>query len=73
LIAEKDLAMRGAGELLGTRQTGSLSFKVADIIRDQALLPEIEACANRIVELTPQHIEPLIQRWVGTREGYANA
>ena len=73
LIAEKDLAMRGAGELLGTRQTGSLSFKVADIIRDQALLPEIEACANRIIELTPQHIEPLIQRWVGTREGYANA
>ena len=73
LIAEKDLAMRGAGELLGTRQTGSLSFKVADIIRDQALLPEIEICAKRIVELTPQHIEPLIQRWVGTREGYANA
>jgi ATP-dependent DNA helicase RecG len=73
LIAEKDLAMRGAGELLGTRQTGSLSFKVADIIRDQALLPEIEVCANRIVELTPQYIEPLIQRWVGTREGYANA
>ena len=72
-IAEKDLQMRGAGELLGTRQTGTLSFKVADIIRDQALLPELEACARNMTEFAPQNINPLIQRWVGSREGYANA
>jgi ATP-dependent DNA helicase RecG len=73
VIAEKDLAMRGAGELLGTRQTGSLSFKVADIIRDQGLLPELDACAKKMIELNPQNIDSLIQRWVGSRENYANA
>ena len=73
VIAEKDLQMRGAGELLGTRQTGSLSFKVADIIRDQGLLPELDACAKKMIELNPQNISPLIQRWVGSRENYVNA
>ena len=73
VIAEKDLAMRGAGELLGTRQTGSLSFKVADIIRDQSLLPALDVCAKKMIELNPQNIDSLIQRWVGSREGYANA
>ena len=73
VIAEKDLEMRGAGELLGTRQTGSLSFKVADIIRDQALLPELPACAHRLEQSKPDSIPLLIDRWVGSREGYANA
>ena len=73
VIAEKDLQMRGAGELLGTRQTGSLSFKIADIIRDQHLLPQLEPCVRHLVQNTPERIEFLIQRWVGTRENYANA
>ena len=73
VIAEKDLQMRGAGELLGTRQTGSLSFKVADIIRDQALLPDLAPCAEKMSELNPSNIEPLMRRWVGTREHYTNA
>jgi len=73
MIAEKDLEMRGAGELLGTRQTGSLSFKVADIMRDQALLPALEGSAKKVLELTPQNVDSLILRWVGTREGYVNA
>ncbi|NND00704.1 MAG: ATP-dependent DNA helicase RecG [Gammaproteobacteria bacterium] len=73
VIAEKDLQMRGAGELLGTRQTGSLSFKIADIVRDQGLLPELEQSASKMAEIIPQHIDPLIDRWVGTREGYVNA
>ncbi len=73
VIAEQDLAMRGAGELLGTRQTGSLSFKIADIIRDQALLPDLAASATTMSRVCPQNIEPLIQRWVGSREAYVNA
>ncbi len=73
VIAEKDLEMRGAGELLGTRQTGSLSFKIADILRDQALLPQIEPCAKLLAEAKPQNIDALIERWVGSREGYVNA
>ena len=73
IIAEKDLEIRGAGELLGTRQTGSISFKVADIIRDHYLLKEIEGCAHKVIAQTPQNIEPLIERWVGSKENYVNA
>ena len=73
VIAEKDLEIRGAGELLGTRQTGSISFKVADLIRDQHLLPLIDGCATKLLAQTPQAVEPLIDRWVGTKENYVNA
>lgn len=73
VIAEKDLEIRGAGELLGTRQTGSLSFKVADLIRDQQLLPLIEPTAKQVADAAPQNIDPLIDRWVGTKENYVNA
>jgi len=73
VIAEKDLEIRGAGELLGTRQTGSISFKVADIIRDNALLPSIEGCAKKIMLNAPENIEPLIERWIGSKESYVNA
>lgn len=73
VIAEKDLEIRGAGELLGTRQTGSISFKVADLIRDQHLLPMIEACATKLAQSTPTSPEALIERWVGSKEDYANA
>lgn len=73
VIAEKDLEIRGAGELLGTRQTGSITFKVADLIRDQHLLPLVDGCATKLAKITPQTIEPLIDRWIGSKEEYANA
>lgn len=73
VIAEKDLEIRGAGELLGTRQTGSISFKVADLIRDQHLLPLIEGCANKLALASPQNVDPLIDRWIGSKENYVNA
>ena len=73
VIAEKDLEIRGAGELLGTQQTGSISFKVADLIRDQHLLPLIESSASKLASKTPKKIEPLIDRWIGSREEYVNA
>jgi len=71
-IAEKDLEIRGAGELLGTRQTGSISFRVADLIRDQHLLPQIDRCAQAIADKTPDNVNALIERWVGSKENYAN-
>lgn len=73
VIAEKDLEIRGAGELLGTRQTGSIAFKIADLIRDQHLLPLIDASATKLAALAPQKIEPLIDRWIGSKEEYVNA
>ena len=73
VISQKDLEIRGAGELLGTRQTGSVTFRVADLVRDQHLLPLIEQCANKLSTSSPNSIEPLIQRWVGSKENYINA
>lgn len=73
VIAEKDLEIRGAGELLGTRQTGSMSFKVADLVRDQSLLPAIEGIALAVEAATPDNVDPLIDRWVGSKEEYVNA
>ena len=72
-IAEKDLEMRGAGEMLGTHQTGSLSLKIADVIRDQALLPHLADSANKMQCHHPEFIQPLIRRWVGSRDTYINA
>lgn len=73
VIAEKDLEIRGAGELLGTRQTGSITFKVADLIRDQHLLPSVEGCASKLAKSTPHKVERLIDRWIGSKENYVNA
>ncbi len=69
-IAERDLAIRGAGEVLGTRQTGSIQFKIADPLRDQHLLTAAQHAADRILSVHPDVAEPLIARWLGAREGY---
>ena len=69
-IARRDLEMRGPGEVLGTRQTGEQAFHIADLVRDQALLPRIEHAASLLQQKYPRHVTPLIQRWLGLREHY---
>ncbi|KPK67895.1 MAG: ATP-dependent DNA helicase RecG [Acidithiobacillales bacterium SM23_46] len=69
-IARRDLDMRGPGEVLGTRQTGDQQFHIADLVRDQALLPKIEEAAALLLEKYPAHVEPIIARWLGRRESY---
>jgi len=69
-ISRRDLEMRGPGEVLGTRQTGEQVFHIADLMRDQALLPYIEHAARLLQEKYPQHVAPLIRRWLGLREHY---
>lgn len=64
-IAEKDLQLRGPGELLGTRQTGVLHFRVADLVRDHALFGDIQKTADIILKQFPELAEPIIQRWLG--------
>jgi len=65
-IAEKDLQIRGAGELLGTRQTGSMQFRIADILRDQNLVEQAREIADQVASGPAQSIEAFIQRWIGT-------
>ena len=72
-IAEKDLELRGPGELLGTRQTGLASFRVADILRDAPLLPDVQHMAERVMAESPDLADRLIARWVGSAARFASA
>jgi ATP-dependent DNA helicase RecG len=65
VIAEKDLELRGPGEVMGTRQTGQMQFKIADLSRDCDLLEHIPQAAQLICRQYPEAIQPLIQRWIG--------
>jgi ATP-dependent DNA helicase RecG len=71
-IARKDLELRGPGEVLGTRQTGMLQLRVADLQRDQALLPEVSRMADRLLHKYPERVKPLVKRWVGSATRYGN-
>jgi len=70
-IAEKDLELRGPGEVLGTRQTGVMQFKMADLQRDSDLLVRVKTIAGQMQQW-PDHIDPLVQRWLGRGEDYGN-
>ena len=73
LIAQKDLELRGAGEVLGTRQSGEASFKIADLMRDARWFPRV----NELAELMQQPEygkmrKQLMQNWVGHKQGYTD-
>jgi ATP-dependent DNA helicase RecG len=70
-IARQDLALRGPGELLGTRQTGLAQLRVADLMRDADLLPRVQEAAELMLRAYPEHIAPLAMRWTGAGERYA--
>lgn len=73
VIAEKDLELRGPGELLGTRQTGLASFRVADLARDADLLPQVQRIGEQLLERSPELAERIVVRWVGGAMRYASA
>ncbi|MFO6299933.1 ATP-dependent DNA helicase RecG [Rahnella selenatireducens] len=73
VIAQQDLEIRGPGELLGTRQTGSAEFKVADLLRDQAMIPDVQRIARYLQHQFPDHAKALIERWLPERVRYTNA
>ncbi|MFO1351199.1 MAG: ATP-dependent DNA helicase RecG [Gammaproteobacteria bacterium] len=69
-IARRDLELRGPGEVLGTRQTGALQWRIADLMRDQDLLPAVRAAADALLGDHPANAEALIQRWIGRDRQY---
>ncbi len=69
-IARRDLELRGPGEVLGTRQTGEQSLRVADLLRDGDLLNAARYAADRLLREHPDHVEPLIRRWIGVGARY---
>lgn len=73
VIAEKDLELRGPGELLGTRQTGLAAFRIADLGRDAALLPTVQRIGEALLKTSPELAERITGRWVGGAARYASA
>ena len=72
VIAEEDLRLRGPGELLGTRQTGEMLFRIADLQRDDALIEKVQDIAPKF-EAHEELCECLIQRWIPNAKEYAKA
>lgn len=70
LIAEKDLQLRGPGEVLGTRQTGEMNFRIADLLRDESLLEDSKHIAQTLLQKDPHTAERLIKRWLGNADQY---
>ena len=72
VIAEKDLELRGPGEVLGTRQAGIPDFRIANLKRDSYLLSKIQRIATQLIERNPKNVELLIKRWLGKKHEYSN-
>ena len=73
IIADEDMEIRGPGELLGTRQTGQAQFRIADLARDRELIGSIHEAAETLSRDHPDHVAPLIERWLGQAVQYAEA
>jgi ATP-dependent DNA helicase RecG len=69
-IARTDLELRGPGEVLGVRQTGLLSFKAADLARDQSLMPLVRELADELLQRHPEAVAGLTRRWIGVATRY---
>ncbi|QGV26284.1 ATP-dependent DNA helicase RecG [Pasteurella multocida] len=72
VISEKDLEIRGPGEVLGTKQTGVAEFKVANLMRDRKMIPTVQYYARRLIVEQPEVATKLIQRWINQREIYTH-
>ena len=72
-IAEADLELRGAGEILGTRQTGDIFFKIAELPRDASLLTQAKKDAKNIIDNDPGYGKELVRNWLSKAEGFSLA
>ena len=72
VIAEKDLEIRGPGEVMGTRQAGMALFKVADLLRDADLLEQARLLAVEILAEEPEKVSLFLNRWLGVKQFYGD-
>lgn len=70
-VAEKDMQLRGPGELLGKRQAGFMQFKLADLQRDAYLMDKVAEDADDILQNQPQIIDSFLHRWLSNSVEYA--
>ena len=71
-VAQRDLELRGPGEVLGTRQTGEMQFHIADLLRDSDLLVKVDQAGQIMVDRYADKVEPLINRWIGQSARYGD-
>ncbi len=71
-IAEQDLELRGPGQVLGTQQTGLMTFRIADIGRDSLMLDDVKRASEELSARYPESVDPLIRRWIGERLEFVN-
>ncbi|MBS0350302.1 MAG: ATP-dependent DNA helicase RecG [Proteobacteria bacterium] len=69
-IAQEDLKIRGPGEVLGTRQSGILKFRIADLLRDQNLLPQVQFVSTKLITDLPEKADALVDRWIHQGQKY---
>ena len=69
-IAEQDLILRGGGELLGTRQTGEQSFRLADLRKHAHLIPEAVARGDELLRSAPESVQALLDAWAPADTGH---
>ena len=70
VVAQRDLELRGPGELLGTRQTGLPDYRVANLVRDADLMPQVQMTAEALRRSAPDAAAALVRRWLGDAGRY---
>ena len=70
VVAQRDLELRGPGELLGTRQTGLPDYRIANLVRDAELMPEVQLAAESIRQSSPAIAAAIVRRWLGDAGRY---
>ena len=70
IIAEKDLELRGPGDLLGTRQTGLPEMRIANLLRDAGLIPQVQKIAAIMLDKYPGNVNALLGRWLSFKLDY---
>ena len=70
LVAQRDLELRGPGDLMGTRQTGLPEYRIADLARDAALMPRVQVVAETLRRRAPDRADAIIRRWLVDTDRY---
>ncbi|MEJ2127987.1 MAG: ATP-dependent DNA helicase RecG [Woeseiaceae bacterium] len=70
VVAQRDLELRGPGELLGTKQTGLPDYRIANLARDAELMPGVQLAAETIMRHTPGKGAAIVRRWLGDAGRY---
>ena len=70
VVAQRDLELRGPGELLGTKQTGLPDYRIANLVRDAELMPQVQITAETLMKKSEQQAAAIVRRWLGDAGRY---